>query len=357
MIKDYSARALNSLTPSQILFLESLPKAELHAHLNGSIPISCLEQLAKNYEPHSNIGSDDVTTSIQNLARGVRFNEIEDFFKLFPAIYALTSDVHSLGIATRAVLNEFLKPRPSASGIEGAPAVPQCAYLELRSTPRATPQMTRLEYVQAVLDEIEKFPADKAAFILSVDRRMSRAEADEVVDIAIQMKSEGRRVVGVDLCGSPLANDVTVFGPPLTRAREAGLGLTLHIAEASYSQSKNALFIKLLPAECKGRLGHATFLDPTTQLIVLNRKLPVEICLSSNLLAKTVTTLEVHHVNDYMILGHPLAISTDDILPFRTSLLGEYALLMAPVPLGLELEEDEIRKIAAGGWESRFLSD
>lgn len=33
---------------------------------------------------------------------------------------------------------------------------------------------------------------------------MSRSEADEVVDIAIRMKNEGRRVVGVDLCGSPL---------------------------------------------------------------------------------------------------------------------------------------------------------
>ncbi|QRW04372.1 hypothetical protein RhiLY_03371 [Ceratobasidium sp. AG-Ba] len=67
--------------------------------------------------------------------------------------------------------------------------------------------------------------------IVSIDRRMDRAVADEVVDIAIKMKNEGRRVVGVDLCGSPTANDVSVFGPPLVRAREAGLGLTLHVAE------------------------------------------------------------------------------------------------------------------------------
>ncbi|CAE6502440.1 unnamed protein product [Rhizoctonia solani] len=352
---NYSAKALNSLTSSQILFLESLPKTELHAHLNGSIPVSCLEQLAKNYKPQGDIGSADVTTSIQNLTNGVQLNEIDDFFKLFPVIYTLTSDVHSLGIATRAVLNEFLKPRPSVSGIKGAPAVPQCSYLELRSTPRATSQMTRLEYVQVVLDEVEKFPADTAAFILSVDRRMSRAEADEVVDIAIQMKNEGRRIVGVDLCGSPLANDVTVFGPPLTRAREAGLGLTLHIAETAQNSSEDTMsLLELVPAEAKGRLGHATFLDPAAQLIVLNRNLPIEICLSSNFLSKTVSSIDVHHINDYLILGHPLAISTDDILPFKTSLLAEYALLMAPMPLGLGLAEDEVRKIAAGGWESRF---
>ncbi|EUC57579.1 adenosine deaminase [Rhizoctonia solani AG-3 Rhs1AP] len=354
---NYSAKALNALTPSQILFLEGLPKAELHAHLNGSIPVSCLEQLAKSYKPQDNIGSADVTVAIQNLSNGVQLNEIDDFFKLFPGIYALTSDVHSLGIAARAVLNEFLEPRPSASGIEGAPAVPQCNYLELRSTPRATPQMTRLEYVQAVLGEVEKFPADKAAFILSVDRRMSRAEADEVVDIAIQMKNEGRRIVGVDLCGSPMASDVTVFGPPLTRAREAGLGLTIHIAETFHNSREETLsLLELVPAEAKARLGHATFLDPIAQLIVLNRKLPIEICLSSNFQSKTVLSIEVHHINDYVILGHPVAISTDDILPFKTSLLAEYALLMAPVPLGLGLSEDEVRKIAAGGWNSRFAS-
>ncbi|CAE6533350.1 unnamed protein product [Rhizoctonia solani] len=351
---NYSAQALNSLKPSQILFLEGLQKAELHAHLNGSIPISCLEQLAKSYKPQGNIGSADVATSIRNLANGVQLNEIDDFFKLFPAIYALTSDVHNLGIAARAVLNEFLELRPSASGIKGAPPVAQCDYLELRSTPRVTSQMTRLEYVQTVLDEVEKFPADKAAFIVSVDRRMSRAEADEVVDIAIKMKKEGRRVVGVDLGGSPSANDITVFGPPLTRAREAGLGLTLHIAETSRNSSEDTMsLLELLPAGFKGRVGHATFLDPAAQLIVLNRRLPIEICLSSNLLAKTVLTIDVHHVNDYMIIGHPIAISTDDILPFKTSLLAEYALLMA-TPYGLGLEEDEVRKIAAGGWESRF---
>jgi hypothetical protein len=42
--------------------------------------------------------------------------------------------------------------------------------------------------------------------------------------------------------------------------------------------------LELLPAGCKARLGHATFLDPAAQLIVLNRKHAVEICLSSNLL-------------------------------------------------------------------------
>ena len=45
---------------------------------------------------------------------------------------------------------------------------------------------------------------------------------------------------------------------------------------------------------------------------------------------------------------------TDDILPFRTNLLGEYAMLLAPAPCGLGLSEDEVVRIAAMGHRSRL---
>jgi adenosine deaminase len=57
------------------------------------------------------------------------------------------------------------------------------------------------------------------------------------------------------------------------------------------------------------------------------------------------------------VLTHLVAPSqTDDILPFRNSMLGEYALLMAPEPFGLALTENEVETIARMGMESRFPS-
>jgi len=53
-------------------------------------------------------------------------------------------------------------------------------------------------------------------------------------------------------------------------------------------------------------------------------------------------------------LDHPVAICTDDTLPFRNSMLGEYALLMAEPPFGLGLKESEIRRIAEMGMQNRF---
>ena len=194
--------ALKSLSPAQVTFLQNLPKAELHAHLNGCIPVQVLQEIAQERfasqaDSDSSL-SDVVKAGIEKLQTNIELKELHDFFNLFPAIYALTSNPAALALAARAVLTQFLEP--SSDG----PA--QAAYLELRSTPRETPAMTRLKYVETVLDEVEKYPADKAALIVSVDRKMSEAAAKEVVECAIILRKQGRRVVGVDLCGDPLVS-------------------------------------------------------------------------------------------------------------------------------------------------------
>jgi adenosine deaminase len=185
-----SSLALRSLTASQVSFLQSLPKAELHAHLNGSIPLSALQHLASTCTPFPE-ADHSIQATVTNLSNGIRLDQIDDFFSLFPAIYALTSTPSSLSYATRSVLSSFLS----------SPA--QCTSVELRTTPRTTPSLTYRQYLQVVLDEIEMYPADQAALIVSIDRRMSSHVAGLCVDLAADLKKEGRRVVGVDLCGDP----------------------------------------------------------------------------------------------------------------------------------------------------------
>lgn len=65
--------------------------------------------------------------------------------------------------------------------------------------------MSRRQYLEAVLDQVEKYPARTAALIVSIDRRMSIEDVMECVDLSIALKSSGRRVVGIDLCGDPLS--------------------------------------------------------------------------------------------------------------------------------------------------------
>jgi len=134
-------------------------------------------------------------------------------------------------------------------------------------------------------------------------------------------------------------------------ARAEGLGVTLHIAETKENSAAETM--KLLSCEPQ-RLGHATFLDDQAKELVLARRMCIEICLTSNFLCKTVGQLEDHHIKYYLERNHPIAVCTDDILPFRNSVLAEYALLMAPIPVGLGLSESEIETVARMGMQSRF---
>jgi len=217
--------ALSSLTPTQISFLQSIPKAELHAHLNGSIPIQVLQELASEYLSSTaakSVSDSTVQEGIQLLTTGVTIDKIDDFFVLFPAIYALTSTPDALQRVTRAVLHDFFDGDH-----------PQCTYLELRTTPRSTPSMDREHYLLAVLDEVEKYSSEQTGLVVSLDRRMTAEVMGECVEIAVRLKNQGRRVLGVDLCGDPRAGNVSAFEHAFRRAKEGGLGVTMHIAEVS----------------------------------------------------------------------------------------------------------------------------
>lgn len=88
----------------------------------------------------------------------------------------------------------------------------------------------------------------------------------------------------------------------------------------------------------------------------MRERIPVEICLSSNLICNTVKSLEAHHIRQYLQAGHPIAICTDDTLPFRNSIMTEYALLLAKQPLGLGLSQSEVETVAKLAKEARFPS-
>ncbi|KAF8807709.1 Metallo-dependent hydrolase [Phlegmacium glaucopus] len=337
-----AAAALDSLSPSQIYFLQSLPKAELHAHLNGSIPISVLQELASEYDSTDSPSAynENVKAGISKLLDGPALEKISDFFSLFSVIYALTSTPDSLRRATRAVLSTFL---------DGD--MPQCTYLELRTTPRQTEGMDRNQYLRIVLEELERYDQSRVGLIISLDRRMGDEVLSECVRLACELKAEGKRVVGMDLCGDPTVGDIDKFAPHFAQVKKIGIGITLHIAETTQNKAEETY--KLLSFNPE-RLGHATFLDEEATSIVLEKKMCIEVCLTSNLLCKTVPTLESHHIHQYLKSGHPFAICTDDILPFRTSLLGEYALLLAQPPLGLGLSEEMVRNIGEMSLQARF---
>ena len=185
-------------------------------------------------------------------------------------------------------------------------------YLELRTTPRAMPAtgITKETYVKTVSSVLAAHnaadPPMRAFLILSIDRRNTVSEAEEVVDLAIKFQSSG--VVGVDLCGDPAKGDIRIFGPAFARASAAGLKLTLHFAEADASASDAELHTLL--SWKPDRLGHVIHVKDEFRKMIEDENIGVELCLSCNVHAKMITgTYGDHHFGMWRHTKVPVALS------------------------------------------------
>jgi adenosine deaminase len=213
----------------------------------------------------------------------------------------------TLRYSTNAVLEDF-----QADGV---------VYLELRTTPRAIPAsgLTKDDYVKTVLEILgvhnnNTSSTMHAFLILSVDRRNTVIEAEEVVDLAIKYQSSG--VVGIDLCGDPAKGDVRIYANAFARAKAAGLRMTLHFAEIELSASDTEL--STLLSWNPDRLGHVIHVKEDFRNIIEREKIGVEICLSCNVHAKMITgTYSDHHFGMWRHTDVPVIICVRLVVHLR----------------------------------------
>ncbi|KAL1918040.1 uncharacterized protein VTP21DRAFT_3306 [Calcarisporiella thermophila] len=282
-----------------IQFCKRLPKVELHAHLTGSLSPSTFQTLVNKHR--ANIPELEGFTLPEGKVK------IAEFFDLFRIVNRLTADEESLRFAAQQVVQDF-----AADGVR---------YLELRTTPKISANMTKEDYVRTVLSAIRTAPPNiLVRLILSVDRRETLEQAQETVDIALKYKDEG--VVGLDLCGHVEKGHFDIVKPAFVRAREGGLRLTVHFGEIPENLNEAESLLSVSPH----RLGHATHVDPASQQIIRSQNIPIEICMSSNVLSHTVASFEDHHVKDHLREGHAVVLCTDDKGVFLSELSNEYAI-------------------------------
>lgn len=272
---------------------------------------------------------------------------LKTFFPLFSNyIYSLLPDAPSIRYTALSVLRNF-----QDDGV---------VYLELRTTPRATSLLSVEEYVEEVVRSVEEFERAegnrmRTRLILCVDRRMSVAEAQGVLDLAVKFKERG--VVGIDLCGDPASRpngEVDIFTPIFQSARQQGLHITVHFAEAPVSASPSEL--QTLLSWHPERLGHCIWEDDLSRQLIRERNLCLELCLSCNVLAGMTRDEE-----DRSFAGHhfglwskdpdvKVSLGTDDVGVFGSPLSEEYRL--AAEHFGLN--KWEVCKLAREGVEAIF---
>ncbi|TGJ81540.1 hypothetical protein E0Z10_g7224 [Xylaria hypoxylon] len=256
-------------------------------------------------------------------------------------------------------------------------------YLELRTTPRAFPKegLDKGAYVDHVLSAIDEaqrtFPSIQVRLILSIDRRNTLIEANEVVELACYFSRRG--VVAVDLCGDPTKGDVSLFTPAFEEARVRGLYITVHFAESESSATEAELetILRWMP----DRLGHVTIskgdkfssgwnlVTPRRVFMLLKVHVPehvrkqiaarsgigLELCLSCNVQAKMIVgSFDAHHFGEWWRVDGPVIVPcTDDVGVFGSPVSNEWALIQEH----FHLDREDILDLARKGIDVIFGGD
>uniref|UniRef100_A0A2K6P5F5 N6-Methyl-AMP deaminase n=1 Tax=Rhinopithecus roxellana TaxID=61622 RepID=A0A2K6P5F5_RHIRO len=268
-------------------FYSELPKVELHAHLNGSISSHTMKKLIAQ-KPDLKI-HDQMTVIDKGKKR-----TLEECFQMFQTIHQLTSSPEDILMVTKDVIKEF-----ADDGVK---------YLELRSTPRRenATGMTKKTYVESILEGIKQSKQENldidVRYLIAVDRRGGPLVAKETVKLAEEffLSTEGT-VLGLDLSGDPTIPN---------------------------QKKETQILLDLLP----DRIGHGTFLNSSERgsldLVdfVRQHRIPLELCLTSNVKSQTVPSYDQHHFGFWYSIAHPSVICTDDKGVFATHLSQEYQL-------------------------------
>ncbi|KAH8257780.1 hypothetical protein KR038_001075 [Drosophila bunnanda] len=292
-------------------FLKELPKVELHAHLNGSLGMDSLRDLAERLYGSA---SEEFSKLCARFIRFDRGSDLDACFEKFAFVHELTSTEEGLRYATELVVRDFARDNVQ--------------YVELRTTPKANGNYTRREYLQHVIGaigEARKTYRDILVKLLpSINRAEPVAVAEETVSLALEFAhSHPDLILGIDFSGNPGKGRFSDFAPILSMAREKGLRLVLHCAEIDNPEE-----IKEMLDFGMSRCGHGTFLTPTDIAILKSRNVPIECCLTSNVKSGTVPSLEEHHLKRLMDADAPKVICTDDSGVFNTTLTQEFLLAM-----------------------------
>jgi adenosine deaminase len=169
----------------------------------------------------------------------------------------------------------------------------------------------------------------------------------ELSRLAVAYK--GRGVVGFDLAGPELAHPAAEHAEAFAYAREHELACTCHAGEGAGPESvRDAIHV------CGAhRIGHATrlFEDASLTQYVNDRRIALEICLTSNVQTRAAESYETHPFRRYYDAGLNVVLNTDNRLMSGTTLTDEYA----HAARHLDFTFDELSDVALNGFESAFL--
>jgi adenosine deaminase len=318
--------------------LRDLPKVDLHRHLEGSLRLQTLAEIAQEN------GIDLPSTSIEDLRPFATVTGEEPDFHRFLAKFEFLRRFYP----TRQVVE-----RVAREAVDDA-ADDNVKYLELRFNPvaLARAQDFPLEAVTSwVCEAVTRAQRDRdidVNLIVQIGRDEELDTAWELAQLALAHQDQG--IVGLDLAGDEKRYPASRLTDIFRHARSEGLHVTIHAGEAGGPENVWEA-VQELGAE---RVGHGvrSVEDSRVLRLLRERKVTLEVCPTSNIQTGTVRRLWHHPLRDLLALDIPVSINTDDPSISDTTLTDEYRIAMSAMGVTL----DQIKRSIVTGAEASFRS-
>ena len=327
--------------------IRKAPKVELHEHLDGSLrpetvialaekkgmslPCSTPEEIAAWFSK----GSDEKSLSL--------------YLKSFEVTTALMQDRDSLKRIAREEIEDL-----AADGV---------VYAEIRFAPvlHTKEGLSMEDVVSSVIEGLQegrKSTGVEFGLILSAMRDQSAEISLKTAELAVAFSDRG--VVGFDLAGDESGNPAKKHIKAFEFIRAQNFNITIHAGEA-FGLESIWQAIQICGAH---RIGHGTRLTDdmtiengkirkmgTLTHFVLDKRIPLEMCLTSNVGTGAAESYETHPFPLFFRNNFRVFLSTDNRLMSNTSLTKEFYIAAEKYNLDIH----DIEKITLNAMKSAFI--
>jgi adenosine deaminase len=315
--------------------LRSLPKAELHCHLDGSLRPATLWELSQARSIRLPVASAD---ALGDWMRVDDARNLEEYLARFEVTLAVMQTADELVRVARELVQDAAR-----DGVR---------YLEVRFCPALNMRegLTGAQVMEAVLEGLasgERETGTVARLIVCALRSFPWPHAMDMAELAVAYR--GRGVVAFDLAGGELGNPAQRHAAAFDYARQHDLAVTVHAGEGDGAPS-----IREAVHQCGAdRIGHGTRLheDPSLEAYVVDRRIALEVCPTSNVQTRVASTFGEHPLARYLALGAVVTLNTDNTLMSGVTLTDEYVRCVQHLGFTWEM----LRTVALHAFDAAFL--
>ncbi|SEN56416.1 adenosine deaminase [Paenibacillus sp. OV219] len=315
-----------------------LPKVDLHVHLDGSLRPDTAMAIA---------AAEGIELPAGDEAGLIPYMQVDDDCRSLPEYlskFDFTTQFMQSGAALERVAYETLAQAASHN----------CRYIEVRFAPqlhrrRGLQSDETIHHVITGMKRAEQ-EFDIVGRVIAICMRHHERQLNlEVIEAAA--KFEGKGLVAVDLAGDEASFPPELFREVFALAHKRSLPVTIHAGEAAGAQNVYEA-VKNLGAS---RIGHGVRLreNPAILQMILEQRIPLEMCPVSNIQTKAVADWDVYPIREYFEKGLLVTLNTDNPSVSGTDITREYRI----VSERFDFTDSELAAMIRNGVNAAFLED